>query len=70
MLTPGLNLLDNRTGRPELLAPVETLDYDRLGRAVASALAREIQGLSIEVDNHKFSKVVSRSLYERRMAYS
>jgi hypothetical protein len=40
-LAPGLNLLANRTGRPEPLVPAgQGIDYDKLARAVVVALSR------------------------------
>ena len=41
LLAPGLNLLDNRTGGPEPLAPVQEIDYDRLIRGFAAAVASQ-----------------------------
>jgi hypothetical protein len=41
VLAPGLNLLDNRTGRPEPLVPAGGIDYDRLAQALVRALRRE-----------------------------
>lgn len=41
LLTPGLNLLDNQTGGPEPLAPVQDIDYERMARAFVSALHEE-----------------------------
>jgi hypothetical protein len=41
-LSPGLNLLANRTGRPEPLVPAsQGIDYDRLARAFVRALAEQ-----------------------------
>src|SRR5215207_6006821 len=37
-LAPGVNVVQNRTGRPEPLVPAGGIDYNRLGRAVADAL--------------------------------
>jgi TP901 family phage tail tape measure protein len=38
-LTPGLNLLANRTGRPEPLVPAGGVDEDRLAKKIARELA-------------------------------
>jgi cell wall-associated NlpC family hydrolase len=35
-LQPGLNLLHNRTGRPEPLVPAGGIDYDRLAKAIGA----------------------------------
>jgi hypothetical protein len=66
-LSPGLNLLANRTGRPEPLVPAsQGFDYDKMAEANVRAMKRAGVG-TVYLDRQKVSRgVADGALWERR----
>lgn len=72
VLSPGLNMLDNRTGRSEpLVPPGPGIDYDRLGKVVAREIAKALREQPLQavtlLDRQKVSRgLATEALWQAR----